>query len=217
MNVNPQPDGSSGRGPINFWPPFIDLVTSALMVFVLVGFVDSVLRPEAVEAALLRLAQDRFLDSLRQGFAGEIDSGAMSVERNLDFVQITFSDSVLFDSGEYRLQPRGRRILDRCASVFHQAESTGLNQIQVEGHTDSAPVQSSGYPSDNWELSTARAIRVVQFLIARGVAPAALSANGYADQRPVSSNATATGRSRNRRIELRVFFSVQLPGIEAPP
>jgi len=195
-------------GTINFWPPFIDLLTSALMVFILVGFVDSVLRPEAVEAAFLRLAQDRFLDRLHQGFAAEIDSGAIRVDRNLDYVQVTFSDGVLFHSGDYRLQSRGRKLLHRCASVLREAEPAGLDQVQIEGHTDSLPVRSTSYPSDNWELSAARAIQVVQFLIEQGLSPGELSANGYADQRPVASNATKRGRFRNRRIELRVFFSL---------
>lgn len=63
------------------------------------------------------------------------------------------------------------------------------------------PVQSGTFPS-NWELSAARASTVVRFLISHGVDPQRLSATGYADLHPIASNETATGRARNRRVEI---------------
>ena len=73
--------------------------------------------------------------------------------------------------------------------------------ISVEGNTDNVPIHSSEFPS-NWQLSTARASTVVQFLIAHGVSSSRLTASGNAEQRPVDSNATAAGRARNRRVEI---------------
>ncbi len=71
------------------------------------------------------------------------------------------------------------------------------------------PIHSSLFPS-NWELSTARASTVVQYLIAHGVGAHRLSATGYAEQRPIATEATAQGRARNRRVEIvmkRIFGS----------
>jgi chemotaxis protein MotB len=78
----------------------------------------------------------------------------------------------------------------------------------VEGHTDNVPLDRSAYPSNNWELSTARALSVVEFLSkAEPSFAAVLSANGYSSNRPVADNVTQAGRDRNRRIEIRLFFS----------
>ena len=77
-------------------------------------------------------------------------------------------------------------------------------QIRVEGHTDHLPIASATFPS-NWELSSARASSVVRLFIATGIAPARLAAVGYADHKPVESNDTPEGRSRNRRVTLMIL------------
>jgi chemotaxis protein MotB len=73
--------------------------------------------------------------------------------------------------------------------------------FQVAGDTDDVPIKTQRFPS-NWELSTARAVEVVRFLIAQGVDPHALSAAGYGEFDPVASNDKADGRAKNRRIEI---------------
>lgn len=202
--------------PVSFWPGLIDLVTSALMVFLLLSFIQTVLDVRELEALVTRSQQAHFLELFREEFHEEIDVGMISVERHLNFLQLTFSDQVLFRSGKYRLQPRGRTMLTRCAELFAGASASGYRQIQVEGHTDSVPVKTEvEYPSDNWELSTARAISVVRYLTRTGrLKPEVFSANGYADQRPVAPNDTEAGRRQNRRIEIRLFFA--LPKGEDP-
>jgi chemotaxis protein MotB len=202
--------------PVSFWPGLIDLVTSALMVFLLLSFIQTVLNVDELEALVTRGQQAHFLELFEEEFRDEIDRGMISVERHLNFLQLTFSDQVLFRSGKYRLQPLGRRMLSRCADLFAEASASGYRQIQVEGHTDSVPVkENADYPSDNWELSTARAISVVRYLTRTGsLHPEVFSANGYADQRPVASNGTVSGRQKNRRIEIRLFFA--LPKGEEP-
>jgi chemotaxis protein MotB len=78
------------------------------------------------------------------------------------------------------------------------------NPVRVEGNTDNVPISTAEFHS-NWDLSTSRADAVLEFLLAHGVAPNRLSATGYADQRPIATNATADGRSLNRRVELVVL------------
>jgi chemotaxis protein MotB len=79
------------------------------------------------------------------------------------------------------------------------------NQLAVEGHTDNVPINTAQFPS-NWELSTARATAVLRYLVEHhGIAPARLSAAGYADQRPVAPNDTGGGRARNRRVDLAIL------------
>jgi chemotaxis protein MotB len=108
------------------------------------------------------------------------------------------TDKVLFDSGAAELKPQATPVLSKVAQII-SAES--LHQVMVEGHTDNVPIRGSVFPT-NWELSTARASRVVRFLIAGGVAQGRLSAGGYASLHPIDTNETEAGRSRNRRVEI---------------
>ncbi|MGC2502361.1 MAG: OmpA family protein, partial [Silvibacterium sp.] len=83
--------------------------------------------------------------------------------------------------------------------------------IRIEGHTDNVPIHTGQFDS-NWELSTARATRLTRLFIEQhGFRPARLSASGYAEFHPVASNATAEGRSENRRVDIIVLPHITLP------
>jgi len=110
------------------------------------------------------------------------------------------TDELLFASGQASLSPRSDALLGEIAQLLQLAEG---HPVAVEGNTDSVPIQGGAYPS-NWELSTARASTVVRFLVGRGVVPSRLTAVGYAEQRPVASDATPAGRALNRRVEIVV-------------
>ena len=115
------------------------------------------------------------------------------------------TDRVLFDSGLAELKPAAAPILSKVAEILRQER---VHQVMVEGHTDTVPIAGSVFPT-NWELSTARASRVVRFLIGQGVASHRLSAAGYAYLHPIDTNVTAAGRSRNRRVEIVLLRSGQ--------
>jgi chemotaxis protein MotB len=108
------------------------------------------------------------------------------------------TDDLLFATGSAALEGRGGGLLSEIAGLLNVDES---HPIDVEGNTDDVPIHSSQFPN-NWALSTARASTVASFLVEHGVAPHRLTASGYAEQRPVDSNATAAGRARNRRVEI---------------
>jgi chemotaxis protein MotB len=108
------------------------------------------------------------------------------------------TDNVLFASGQAQLQSRSRGLLSAIARLLVMEVR---HPIIVEGHTDSHGVNTAQFPT-NWELSTTRATQVVRFFITHHVAARRLQAAGAAAQRPISSNASASGRSRNRRVEI---------------
>jgi chemotaxis protein MotB len=83
------------------------------------------------------------------------------------------------------------------------------NPVRVEGFTDDVPIRTVQFFS-NWELSAARAAAVLESLHGNGVPSRHLSLAGYADQRPVTSNATPKGRSLNRRVDLVVVRKVRV-------
>jgi chemotaxis protein MotB len=108
------------------------------------------------------------------------------------------TDDLLFATGSAVLEGRADGLLSEIGQLLNVDET---HPIDVEGNTDDVPIHSSQF-SSNWELSTARASTVVNFLVEHGVAPSRLTATGYAEQRPVDSNATAAGRAQNRRVQI---------------
>lgn len=114
---------------------------------------------------------------------------------------------LLFGSGSATLGRSGGRELAKLASTLKELIGnipTDIDWIlQVEGHTDKVPIKTSEFPS-NWELSTARAVSVVRFLIAQGIPANRLSVAGFAELRPIDPANTVEAYSKNRRIEIRL-------------
>jgi chemotaxis protein MotB len=108
------------------------------------------------------------------------------------------TDDVLFASASANLEQRANGLLTAISQLL---VTEVRHPIVVEGHTDSRPINSAQFPT-NWELSTARATQVVRFFIRHRVAAGRLQAAGDAAQRPIGSNLTDAGRSRNRRVEI---------------
>jgi len=97
-----------------------------------------------------------------------------------------------------RVHERALKILDEVAPILADIP----NHIRVEGHTDDVPISTAQFPS-NWELSTARATNVLQYLLEGEVVdPDQLTAAGYGEYRPVASNETEEGRAQNRRVDI---------------
>ncbi|MBM3601841.1 MAG: peptidoglycan -binding protein [Alphaproteobacteria bacterium] len=121
--------------------------------------------------------------------------------------RFVFQSEVLFETGSADLGDAGRRQMGQLATTLKQIAPripTELNWVlQVDGHTDRVRIATDRFPS-NWELSTARAISVVKFLIAEGVPPERLTAAGYGEFQPLDDRDDEIGRRRNRRIELKL-------------
>jgi chemotaxis protein MotB len=118
-------------------------------------------------------------------------------------ITVTLSDKILFDSGKANLKKATSAELDHIESVL-QSKYSG-RQIDVVGHTDSDPIKKSPW-KDNWELSAQRALTVTRYLIKRGVDEKNIRAVGCGESRPIDSNATASGKARNRRVEIVVHM-----------
>lgn len=132
-----------------------------------------------------------------------------TVETNERGIVIHFNDRVLFDTGKAELKPEAQQVLKELAVELAKLP----HHLRVEGHTDNVPIHNALYPS-NWELSAARAVRVVRFLIeAGGLDPGRLSAVGYGEYRPIASNETPEGRARNRRVDI-VLLQDELSALE---
>ncbi len=123
--------------------------------------------------------------------------GLVNVSESEAGVVITLSDLLLFSAGDASLSEQGADILKKVTAVLAQL----AYHVKVKGHTDTSPISTGRYPS-NWELSASRAAAVVKLLVASGLDPGLISAEGYAQYRPIATNDTEKGRARNRRVEI---------------
>ncbi|KUO95439.1 flagellar motor protein MotB [Ferroacidibacillus organovorans] len=132
---------------------------------------------------------------------------SLSISNQQRGIQITLKDVVLFATGQDQIRPQAVHILQQLVPFLQ----TLSNQIQIEGYTDNVPIHTAQFPS-NWELSTGRALNVVEDLIQFGINPTRLSAVGYGQYHPVATNLTSVGRQQNRRVNiviLRSTYSLQ--------
>lgn len=155
---------------------------------------------------MTKLAQD-----LLSTLAPLVKEGKVRVTQNSRGVSVEINASVLFDPGDARLTSESTEAL-RAVAVLLKDDG---HDVQVEGHTDNQPIRNALFPS-NWELSSVRAASVVRLFIDAGVAPARLTAVGHAANVPVSSNASAEGRARNRRVAVTILSGLPDTVTELP-
>jgi chemotaxis protein MotB len=121
--------------------------------------------------------------------------------------RFVFQSEVFFDPGSAVPKAEALPQLDKLASAILELEKNIPPDIdwalRIDGHTDNRPIATAQFPS-NWELSAARAIAVVQYLISRGVSPRHLIAAGFGEFQPLDTGTSDEARARNRRIELKL-------------
>ena len=136
--------------------------------------------------------------NLMEKLRSMIDTGQLKVIIRDGRMLIALESDVLFDSGKTSLKPAGQTALAKVAQVL---AGIADRKYQVAGHTDNVPIRTAKFPS-NWDLSTARAVEVVNFLIANGLKPQQVSAAGFGEFDPVVANDTPDHQAQNRRIEI---------------
>jgi len=131
----------------------------------------------------------------------------ITVEEAQEGFVIELPAALLFKAGSATIENQDALLfLKRIALIIEELPNE--MEVSVQGHTDTGnPGQSSPF-KDNWELSTARAISVLHELLLDGVEPSRVNAAGYAEFKPVATNATKSGREKNRRVELH-FYGVK--------
>ncbi|QSZ41688.1 OmpA family protein [Sulfurimonas aquatica] len=134
----------------------------------------------------------------------ESQGPTITVEEAQEGFVIELPAALLFKPGSATIENQDALLfLKRIALIIEELPND--MDVSVQGHTDdSGPSKSSPF-KDNWELSTARAISVLHELLLDGVEPKRISASGFAEFKPVATNATEGGREKNRRVELHFF------------
>lgn len=196
------------------WPLMIDMLTSILIIFVLINFISSLANIQEFEHLIIDIKRKAFIEKFDQIFVDEINNNKIEKQSKYNHLKITFSDKILFNSGDYRLGTDGKNVLKKLSSLLvDKTIQQGIDKIQVEGHTDSRRLSGKiEYPKNNWELSAARAIDVIQFLSESKEldikTPSNLfTLNGYGPNDPIDKERPAN--SINRRIEIEIYFNAK--------
>ena len=168
---------------------------------------------EAVDVAE-RILEEKGLD-VNEAIAEKMEEAVS--ERNMDglvditftsqYVKLTLSGALLFDSGSTDLKQEATRVLEQVGIIVQRFQTGGI--IQIEGHTDNVPMGGTGMYANNDLLSMGRAYSVYSFLIENtALDPAMVVPAGHGEHHPVADNSTAEGRAMNRRVEIKIFNTV---------
>lgn len=146
------------------------------------------------------LEPDKIVERLKENAVSDTSVKVLKEKRG---VVIRLNDTMLFDQGSAIIKPEAKAVLDKISTSLN----TFKNPVVIEGHTDSVPIKNDKYPS-NWELSTARATNIITYLTEQQKFTAGrLSAVGYGEYMPVSSNEDAMGKAKNRRVDIVIMSS----------
>ena len=145
-------------------------------------------------------ARRSFMWQFRRTLERELAESRIILIDQGDRIIIRFPDATAFVPGSAQLAPNVGPTLNRVASILRATRG----QILVSGHTDDIPISTARFRS-NWDLSSARAVTVVHYLIEKaGIKLARVTAQGFASSRPLAKNNTPENRSKNRRVEISI-------------
>lgn len=129
----------------------------------------------------------------------------VDIDFTSQYVELTLNGALLFDSGKADIKEEGNVLLDKLGIILEKyAKST----IEIEGHTDNVPIHNSSFRSNN-DLSSARALSVFEYIIGHtSLNPAMVKHSGRGEYVPVADNSTPEGRSKNRRVEIKIYHDL---------
>lgn len=133
------------------------------------------------------------------------DDIEVTMDDGYQYVKISLSGGILFDSGSADIRAGAKPILSRVSYILRSYQD---RQIKIEGHTDNVPISTAQFPSNRW-LSTARATKVLEYFVEnKGLSEEHMEASGRGSVDPVADNSTAEGRAKNRRVEIKIYSDV---------
>lgn len=142
--------------------------------------------------------------ALNQELQSEIAADKVQIKTLNDELTVSMVNELLFPSGGAELDRGGKQVLDK---IMPTLKNINDKRIEIRGYTDNVPIGGSlrhRYKT-NWELSTARATNVLEFLQKGGVAPNLLSARGFGEYQPIVPNDSSRNRSKNRRTDIVII------------
>jgi chemotaxis protein MotB len=155
-------------------------------------------------------SRTQLFQDLGRRFQALVSAGQLRVESRAGRLVVSVKGDLLFDAGKAELRPAGKGALMEIARALETAPAGGSRRFLVTASVDDEPVKSKRYES-SWDLTTARAVTVVKYLVSLGVPAGSLTAAGDGSFDPLGPNDSVEARAKNRRVEIGV-----LPGSEEP-
>jgi len=156
------------------------------------------------EADTLGKAKDKLAEDLGAKLDALKQKEQIWIQEKEDMTSIGMSNAILFASGSNELTSEGKGVIDQIWTVLSQYPD---RQIIIQGHTDNIVIgkKLEGRFKSNWELSSARAIAVLNYVLLRPDSkPGRLAAAGYGEYHPIADNSTSEGRAKNRRVVITI-------------
>lgn len=157
--------------------------------------------PENVREAINEL--NEMTSTFRTYFAEQNLTESIQIMADEQSIRLNFGD-MLFDSGKADLKPMAIEVLDMIAVELVKYSE---NDIYIAGHTDNIPINTAQFKSNRY-LSSARAISVAEYFESAGIDPRRVSTQGYGEYWPIDTNETPEGRTKNRRVEIKIVSKV---------
>ncbi|MEG1847776.1 MAG: flagellar motor protein MotB [Lachnospiraceae bacterium] len=157
-----------------------------------------------VEAEKMKMSEE-LAEKISEAVEEQHLTDVVDVDFTSEYVQLTLNGALLFNSGSSELIEKSLPVLEKVGLILSRyAQSI----IEVEGHTDNVPISSARF-ADNNELSSARALTVFDFFVNHStLSPAMIKHSGRGEYVPVADNATPEGRSKNRRVEIKIYHTL---------
>jgi chemotaxis protein MotB len=147
---------------------------------------------------------EEMAQQLEEALQGSGLQDLVEVDFNAEYVQLSLSGALLFESGSSEIPEDAYPIMDKISAILEQYDS---NIIEIEGHTDNVPMYSEKY-EDNDVLSMYRALTIANYVRDHSTLnPAYVKSSGRGDYVPIADNSTEEGRARNRRVEIKIYNS----------
>ena len=199
-----EPEQDAGSEPsVPVWAVFGDLMAGLLGAFVLILVGALALQLDLSQRLQVevqkRQAEEQRRSALEQALAIPLAQGRVTLNNG----RIGISSSLLFAFNSDQLQPEGQQLLKGLATTLAAYLNARDELLMVSGFTDDRQMRGGSQPfADNWELSAQRALTVTRTLVDNGVPSSAVFAAAFGAEQPVASNADASGRALNRRVEI---------------
>lgn len=173
--------------------------------------VEAEAEKKASEDEALQLQLRQMTEDLQNAMQVLIDQDMIRVQRAPSWVEVEIKTDILFPSGSAEIETAAVEILESLAAILAERPYP----IRIEGHTDNRPIKTAQFPS-NWELSAARASRIVRLFEQRGITASRMVVAGMGENQPLADNATPDGRNRNRRVALVILGAPPAAGDPMP-
>lgn len=159
-----------------------------------------------MDEAVMRSNLTRMAEEISTALADLIEEEQVRIRETPLWLEVEINTDLLFPTGVAEVSTPALPTLEKVGDILKPLP----NRLRVEGHTDNVPISTARFPS-NWELSAARASRVIRLFQERGVSPERMVAVGLGEYRPAADNDTAGGRGRNRRVTIVVLATDDMP------